>query len=544
MPRLPTFSDEQGVRWARLPAAVFARLCPHHTTWELRGEAFTLPRSSPRTILRILRRRLSPPSAAEALYLRGDPFHLNELYDITEEVRTCVAREEDAALQTAARLAGRRLVQVTRESSPHPTWWTTDLAEPLSTIAGDARVAGVLLDTDWVPDLDPAHLTYPLPHAEEEDYLAQAGWLFEMGEPSVRARGAMWQAVWACAEENLWSCAEAMGDRVRLGVALPLSPGQKWHLSPVALARRGLVPVVVAAGVSRQDAVRGMSLLRLAEAAAAGAWGVASRLHGARRLGAWRALSRGWGFALTGSEPMGDGMEEGRIRPDVVLAHPREERWAYAWDDDSTHLESVSERLAAALFRRGVSWSATDEAQLAAALEKFSPRLVLVAPARSLRAETVRALSKWTDTGGAVAVAEPVPYLADGNANAELERFLTRPRVRRLDIEGARGLRALDVLLRRTRIRPEFGVYGRSNGLAPKGLRRLTLHAGTCRYHTFLHADGEAGRLLLELPGERGLFLWGGGGWQEAAAWHANGNTYLEMDAKPDTTHTLRATPR
>jgi hypothetical protein len=542
---VPILTDERGIRWASVGARAYRRRFPDHRTWLLRAEPLAFPKASPVEVLRFIQFHATLESDRLPLFfLKGDEYHPTEFYDITSHIGRCLeSGDEREKHDIAGRLAGRYALRVLTERGRLPNWWTESLAEGFASLAEETDADGILLESDWLPAFDTNAPVYAWSDEafEPSEFPVVLPWLFEVGEPSVRARMRALQALSESAAENLARCAQAF-ERKRLGVAFPLTWQRAWMFSPYLLSRRGIVPFLTALSAAKEELSQGASLLRLAETSLTVTPTLRPRFSARRGSEASTGFLNGWGFLLTDGDasrpPLPD---DATLRPRLLLIHPRDDAWAHSFDEQTPYFAHARSRLAEWLTERGIPFGVADEACLEEVIGRIQPRLVLLAPCRSVRVETVRVLGEWMGTRRTVVVVEPLPYLADGRASSELESFLTRPRLRRLDLEGRALDKTLTALLRKTGIAPEIGVYARATGLPLQTLRRQALDSTEGHYSVFFHAESEPLLVLVELPGEVSVQRWDGSAWRETSFWHANGNTYLELPAEPERLYFLRS---
>jgi hypothetical protein len=536
---LPVFSDSEGLRWARVSAKEFARAYPDHETCVLVAESQNVA-ASPADAAR-LRDWLT--DGAARLYLKGDAYHANDWYDITESVRNALNGTDIERDDLMRRLYGRHVLRTAVERAKRPNWWTDGLAVSLNELVASADVDGVVLGDDWSPDFDPEYPAYPwvpdlATHVDEFQKIA--GWLFETGEPSVYARYRVYAALRTWALDNLASLATTGR---RLGVAFPMNRQRQWWFSPWAVARRGLVPFLTTTLPMTLDALTGSEMMRISEAALTPGTGIRSRFVASRVSNAVLGWVAGAGLALEAKRvPHVD--LRGRPRSDVLVLAAREDGWAHGWDEATPHLLRVTGRLIETLSAKGVSYAVADESNLPDVRTTTNPSVILVAPCRNVASETVASLTEWVDGGGYLGFAEPCPYLVNGERSTTLDTLLLRRRVRRWEPGG--NDKTLNAILRRTQVRPVFDVFDRVTGEPLTHCYRHTIGGrDTERMDTFAVSDAATNCALVELDGDW-LFVkrWRNGivpSGEPIGYWRADGRTYIELPMEREVVYTLNS---
>ena len=71
----------------------------------------------------------------------------------------------------------------------------------------------------------------------------------------------------------------------------------------------------------------------------------------------------------------------------------------------------------------------------------------------------------------------------------------------------------------------------------------MRLSGGSHEYATVLHHEDRVTPSVVEVPGEYAVEIGVGGEWSECAYWHANENTYVEVDATPGRAYMFRLAP-
>ncbi len=530
---LPVRVDSRGKAWAILSARDFARMLPDHGTRTLRASVTRLSASrgpSPRDLLRDL--CLTPDnSELVGILLRGDEHHQTDLYDIT----SVVADDPESA---ALRLRGRDAVQLVREPSPLPSWWTPSLPDSLRDLATDAGdVHGLLLLADWMPRYDPEERAIPDPTPDGTLRLDRpeesVGWAFLTGQPSASVRADTFAALRARAVANLRASLAALGGRC-LGVALPSAKRRPWFLAPSDIAGAGADPFLDVSQVSWDALLADKSALDVPELMPHRGRGIVYRDPDTRVSTALH----GAGFSVLATTSHGaPSVPATRGDASIAVVRSRRDAWAHAWDAPSVRADRAAARVAEALMTRGVPYAVVDEGALEdGRLQGFAA--IVVAPTRGLSGGALEALARYVSAGRFVLAMESLPNVVDGAQSGALEGLIGRRRFRATTAEEPAVSKALASLLRRARIHPASGVYARPGGERARGARSL-LTLGDADHVTYWHADESAASILLERVALRQAEAWAGDVWRPIDHWQADGSTYAELEAAPHTPRTV-----
>ncbi len=545
---LPTHIDARGKRWALLTAAHLARMLPGATAWCVEAEQLTLPRRSPRRVRELLRELATTSSDAQApsFYLRGDEHHLNDFYDVTEHVASAVAPHAGrGAWRHVDRFLGREIVLTRCVRSVRPTLWTSELKRLARLLAPEIDADGLLLGADWHPPYQPESPSWPWDPAVGSAIGDRLPWLFVEGQPSaeVRLRAVDVLAERACA--GLREMADALPRGLMLASGMPMAPRRPWLTSPKLLAASGILPVLDASGCSADDIGRPEAALRVAEMAAAGAGEVAPHALLPDADTAAGDILRSWGLSpLAGpSRPGPTPPPSGRIEPAAIVVKSREDGWSYAWNEPTEALTGLAAQAVSVLVRRGIPCVVTDERGLLRYTDRGSSCAVILAPARTVRASTVELLDQRIAARHAVIVVEPAPHLVDGEHSERLERLLVHRRIRRVGERPPELERDLVEALHKARIDGLVRLFRRHDGLAPRDVRQTALRDGTRLFVTAMHGEDAAIDCLLEVRGQYSLERREGEDWTPWEHWHANGNTYAEVEAHPHVAYSFRLDP-
>ena len=510
----------------------FARHVPTHETWTLRAKTARLAASRAPQARDLLGDLCVTPDGSElvAILLCGDEHHQTDLYDITD----AVAEDIEGA---ARRLRGRDALQLVRERASSPSWWTRDLASVAAHASGAPDVHGVLLLADWMPRYDPDDRAIPDPNPGArhlDDPERSIGWAFLTGQPSASVRAEAFAGLRRQAVDNLRACVSALGGR-RLAVTLPSAKRRPWLLSPAEIAEAGAVPFLDVSQVTWDTLLRGKSALDIPELMPHPGRGIVYREPDTRVATALHGM--GFDVLATSAHPAADIPHAAAPPARVAIIRSRHDGWAHAWDASAIASDAVVSRFAETLLSRGVPFAVLDEGALENPSSVADIDALLIAPARALSRACLDALTRHADRGGAILAVEPVPHVVDGKPSPALEGLLTH---RRLWLspgdEGTTG-KLLDALLRRAKAWREAGVYARPGGDRARGAVHLLTVGEGVDYLTYWHGDEAATAILVERGAPRRAETWAesgdDGGWRPARYWHADGRTYLEVEAEP-----------
>ncbi len=516
-------TDAHGRRWA-VASARSMRGCRSRV---LTARIVDLPDSN--NINDALERLTAPRADARlrGYFLRGDEFRQSFYYDISEPMRSPSA--------VAHKLTKRRVARVDEEPA-RPNWWAENLPQAAEAELEASGADGLLLAHDWLPSAAlPWSRAVEEAFGRAEAFTETAAWLFDAGAPSLRVRGAYADALRQAARENLRRTAQRFGKEARLGVVLPYSRRRAWRITPAQLEADGVVPALDIPPVEPREFLRSRASLRLDE------------LRRTRNPAAL-APSEEWARLLwsVGVNPIGAGagygapfdaapLEEGG----AAVLQSTEDKWASGQNAETNRRDRLFAQAAQAVRRLGVECAVVEEAELID-MPPQRVRLLMVGPWRSLRTRTLDAL-ETRFSKKQLALLEPIPHLLDGAPSPRLERWLSKMRRRRLELDSPSFEKRLQAWLVKSGAEPQAGVYRRSDGYAPAAVWSRLMSGGDDEYFTFAHEEPRPLELLVERAAERSRCeRWTGREWKPLRSWTADGHTFTALESAPRRFETIR----
>lgn len=474
--------------------------------------------------------QLTAPRAEARLrgyFLRGDEFRQSFYYDISEPMRDPSA--------VAHKLTGRRVARVEEETG-RPNWWAENLPQAAEAALEASGADGLLLAHDWLPSAQlPWSRAVEAAFGRAETFAEAVSWLFDAGAPSLRVRGAYADALRQTARENLRRTARALGKEARLGVVLPYSRRRAWRITPAQLEADGVVPALDIPPVEPREFLHSRASLRLDE------------LRRARNPAA-QAPSEEWARLLwsVGVNPIGADagggapfdaapFEEGG----AAVLQSTDDQWASGQSAETNRRDRLFAQAAQAVRRLGVECAVVEEAELHD-MPLQAVRLLIVGPWRSLRTRTLETL-ETRFSKKQLALLEPTPHLLDGAPSPRLERWLSKMRRRRIQLDAPSFEKRLQAWLAKAGAEPQAGAYRRSDGYSPAALWSRLMSGGGYEYFTFAHEEPRPLDMLIERAAERSRCeRWTGREWKPLRSWTADKRTFLTLESEPRRFETIR----
>lgn len=474
--------------------------------------------------------RLTAPRAEARLrgyFLRGDEFRQSFYYDISEPMRDPSA--------VAHKLTGRRVARVDEEPA-RPNWWAENLPQAALEALEASGADCLLLAHDWLPSAAlPWSRAVEAAFGRAESFMETAAWLFDAGAPSLRVRGAYADALRQAARECLRRTAQHFGKEARLGVVLPYSRRRAWWITPAQLEADGVVPALDIPPVEPREFLRSRASLRLDE------------LRRASRPAAF-APSEEWARLLwsLGVNPISAAANVGAPfdaapfeEGGAAVLQSTEDKWASGQNAETNRRDRLFAQAAQAVRRLGMECAVVEEAELIN-MPPQRVRLLMVGPWRSLRTRTLEALETRFPKKQ-LALLEPTPHLLDGAPSPRLERWLSKMRRRRLQLDSPSFEKRLQAWLAKSGAEPQAGVYRRSDGYAPASIWSRLMSGGGNEYFTFAHEEPRPLELLIERAAERSRCeRWTGREWKPLRSWTADKHTFTALESAPRRFETVR----